>query len=849
MKKILILLVTIPLICLFIGKISNLNLQTVSASEEPVKLEFDEQNIVLRFGALSDVHIGFQGNEAIVNRAIASLDKLTGSKMDALVFAGDITQNGRKEEALKFKEIVENHYDLSTFKTIVALGNHDVQWDGCMTKEEFAETWGEDFYQLDEDKTIVSQGNRHIVVNNYHFLVLNVDHYDRNVFSTSTKVWLKGMLDELTTKNPLDPVFVVCHSPANDTVIGSEKTPTGEWGSPELEGMLGDYSQVVLLSGHLHYPENDERFINQTTYTQVSVGSATQLSTEKGYLENAGGAVPKDRTYSQGLYFEVDKDNNIRITRYDLLQNRMIKDYTIIPAVKEDGSHLIPYNKDYRMKNNINPTFSNQVEVKVQKEGTNNTLLQFTRATDDDMVYAYQVEIVNKDGVTVKTFKTFEDWRDYPDLSEMVGYHEVLLSGFVLPKPYTVKITAIDSWGATSETQVVEIPDTSKEDMAIAQTVIEKITLLEEIDAIKNKQKLTKTEIETINSVRSKYNELNNDQKFYVTNLAKLLEAETLIDNYYASKDNLDHLVNIDDYFKSTYDERISLNSTNLGVNVSYNNGVSNAITELSNTYDLHNLTMTFSNLEMRSGSECNFCILISTAPSPRYGENKSLLLWCDLISGKIKVFPHDGGTTVIENDALTIDKLGKTRFSFTFSEKETGAYLLKVKTTSGTYEGEIPTANLTTIENFDSNARKKCYISFSSWNDSQNFSFNFESIGNNLAINENIYLADSYLIAKQMNKIINNLPTVDSVKITDLEQVELAQMAYGLLDEDTLKYVENEEKINLLKEKIELLIAEENKPTPTKKGCSCKKGIILPFISTMRLASLCLIQRRKREW
>ena len=80
-----------------------------NAADYPI--EFDENNIALTFTNFSDAHVGFQSNEQSLLRALRTSKTLTKNKIDALQFCGDNTQDGKREQAVLFRETLESEFD------------------------------------------------------------------------------------------------------------------------------------------------------------------------------------------------------------------------------------------------------------------------------------------------------------------------------------------------------------------------------------------------------------------------------------------------------------------------------------------------------------------------------------------------------------------------------------------------------------------------------------------------------------------------------------------------------------------------------------------------------------------
>ncbi|MEG0663935.1 MAG: metallophosphoesterase, partial [Clostridia bacterium] len=90
-------------------------------------VNFDENNITLSFGALSDIHQNGSTNSLPEKKFKSALEQLkakTHNKLDAIFVAGDLTDNGNVAQAQQFKKVYESVLGQDPTKLIYALGNH-----------------------------------------------------------------------------------------------------------------------------------------------------------------------------------------------------------------------------------------------------------------------------------------------------------------------------------------------------------------------------------------------------------------------------------------------------------------------------------------------------------------------------------------------------------------------------------------------------------------------------------------------------------------------------------------------------------------------------------------------------
>lgn len=74
-------------------------------------------------------------------------------------------------------------------------------------------------------------------------------------------------------------VFVFQHPHPFGTVYGSSV-----WCNPQINTALAGHSRVIDFSGHTHFPMNDPRSINQSTYTAVGVGAMARFELDENYI-------------------------------------------------------------------------------------------------------------------------------------------------------------------------------------------------------------------------------------------------------------------------------------------------------------------------------------------------------------------------------------------------------------------------------------------------------------------------------------------------------------------------------------------------------------------------------------
>lgn len=379
---------------------------------------FDETDVVLRAGMMSDVHIGLNYGSEYFTKALKILNRQVGeNKLDMMLFGGDLADqtflSGLNNQILEFKTLLEAQIDPDETAVFYTLGNHDVfdnykATTGKTTKDLIAMysdafREGTDFsnryFKYDQDKSVIPDGNRHAIYGGYHFLSVN---FETNLISTQASLnWLDAKLAAITAENPNHYVFVLTHAPAYDTVWASAVDVGDRNYNGNLDSVLKKYPQVICLSGHIHNDLNKETTIMQGNYTSVDLGctnyAAAMTSAE---LVNGGSQAVKPqgladtKQYSQFCYMEIDGSGNIRITRIDAYHDRIIGTWDL-RAPDEDKYFLEDYTK-YRYYGIEAPAFEEGAELTFTQNSYSTGTLSFPTPKGDGLLqYKISIERVS----------------------------------------------------------------------------------------------------------------------------------------------------------------------------------------------------------------------------------------------------------------------------------------------------------------------------------------------------------------------------------------------------------------------------------------------------------------------
>lgn len=409
----------------------------------------------------------------------STLTMLKNKGMDALIIGGDFTDCGTKKAWGTFKEIYDRVMADSTKPIpMYILGNHDYwlpDFIDCFEipmpakmQDRFTEYTGEQVYS-------------HKVINGYHFICWSSSDgsYDK---SYENKEVVRAELDRAVAADPDKPVFVITHINPYDTAYGST-----EWGNEDIYDVLKDYPQAVSISGHSHFSLIDERSIWQKEFTAFTTQSLDYIELESGKFN---GSVPMDAYGNSiadklpGCVYMSIEDNKVTVERLDNTGN----------AFKNPWVLEAPFDKpvkytDERAKLNKAPVLDGDLTVKVSditdvNEKTQE-MISFAAGSDDDFVHSYKLQFLdenerllefeetdydnnvvlyNKDGEKTdkagkpKLISEVLYFSDYVlGLANMSETAELRLPNNLPDNAKYVVITAIDSWGAESNSVTCEL--------------------------------------------------------------------------------------------------------------------------------------------------------------------------------------------------------------------------------------------------------------------------------------------------------------------------------------------------------------------------------------------------------
>ena len=464
---------------------------SVDLTETPAKSdEFDPSQVVLSFGAISDVHINSTSN-AYADKMRSALQQLKSKAsetdsdgIDGIVVAGDLTDQPASTRAQigYFKTIYEQVFRPQEVPMIYTIGNHDANPSYWWTSNTIiqaavmSEVLGATYFLCEQpDSKRASYECRHDVIGNrLHVLSITPTGTYPVTYPAEAKAWLDEELAGLTETDPESFIVVNTHPMIENTTYGSLLgTPMGiaqsdiwsaddAWATRDLTDILKKYPQVVTFGGHLHFPLNDPRSIHQGDFTSFGCASVRYMAIENGkYQDMRGSTVMNDcEQFSQGWLIQLDVNGNMRATAMDFYHSAVIGTPYDIPYPRADKSHLSKYGSDRATRNHSPQLDPSKVVVTTRQLGTQTSgSVTWAAADDDEFVHHYVLELT-KDGLSVLRYKYLADFYLHPQPSGMKQSWTSSL-GSLSPGNYQLTLTAYDSWDASvtcTQSFTVEAP-------------------------------------------------------------------------------------------------------------------------------------------------------------------------------------------------------------------------------------------------------------------------------------------------------------------------------------------------------------------------------------------------------
>ena len=395
---------------------------------------------VIRFIVGSDIHV-----TAPLDRACGRIQKAisagysvadsstTYNKLDAVMFAGDITDQGLKMQYLGFKSAVDSVLRDGTQLMAVVAKSHDCNAMGRKALDYYSSLTG-----LDTDY--------HYVINGFHFIGISASKNKDEHYSEYQRTWLSEQLQQAAKDDPSKPIFLTQHEHIRDTVYGSSEADG--WGMDYFSDIIKQYPQIVDFSGHSHYPLNDPRSIWQGDFTAVGTGTLKYFE----FTVDSENTIHPDgyRNAAQIWVVEVDANNRIRLRGMDLLSQTWLCEYTIENPSNPNSFEFTPEKQAAR---STSPVFASNAEVKSKGLCGKYTLTFPAAASTDSMpVFLYRAFVYDENGNVIQSKWALSGYYFVPSPSNISIKLDKLGKG-----NYTVKVYAETAYGVRSQALTKQI--------------------------------------------------------------------------------------------------------------------------------------------------------------------------------------------------------------------------------------------------------------------------------------------------------------------------------------------------------------------------------------------------------
>lgn len=418
------LLCTVVTVCWSLVQISKVG---VTGALPEVPADFAP---TVRFIVFTDTHKEYERIADCIDTAYTLYDNDEAYKgIDAFFSLGDFTSIGNEPDYDQYIEVLNEHVRKETL-IVTILGNHEVKNKEALT--------------LYKEKFGCSPDTVH-EINGFSFICFSsYPHITEWTYPHSEIKWLKDSLEAAESKNDVKPIFIMQHPHNFGTVYGSTV-----WCSPQTNRVFSGHNRVVCFSGHSHFPMNDPRSINQTTYTNIGCGAMARFEVDKNYIV---GQHPRDYdTAAQFCIVEADDDGSVRIIEYDLNSDSVINDY-YIENVNTPESYAYTY-KNMKAQDTA-PTFPEDTAASARRNDENDWVITFNKADTRFIVHDYKIVIYDESGKKIYSHTFLNDY--YSITNEDTTYFEIGSDTLESGKKYTAELTAISAYRQKSEPKRIE---------------------------------------------------------------------------------------------------------------------------------------------------------------------------------------------------------------------------------------------------------------------------------------------------------------------------------------------------------------------------------------------------------
>ncbi len=304
---------------------------SLPSNEISLKYGFDEENVVLSFAAISDIHIGnTTGGKKVKDIMLNTYAKYD---VDAFMFPGDLTnaQNTGKYNTVKqmaiFAEYVAAGNAEKDLPIVWVLGNHDyptyaleeeLSFTTSLNRKDYTFAVGTTAYDaamemlaannetgnfLSTDAwplsdTTVPDGFRYNKISGFSFISIDYTHV-----TADNLTWLGTQMDALVAAEPEKQIFVTSHMPSTHSAQPAA-----------LTAFMEAYPQIVYISGHTHVPfQNASNVQERDGFVEIVMGPGNHAT----YGVSVSSSTYNSYQMKQGAIIEVDANGVMRVKALD----------------------------------------------------------------------------------------------------------------------------------------------------------------------------------------------------------------------------------------------------------------------------------------------------------------------------------------------------------------------------------------------------------------------------------------------------------------------------------------------------------------------------------------------------
>jgi len=421
---------------------------------DDVSYYWDKSRCDLRVGILSDTHLDPPYSDKIFRKALSYFAE---REVDAIVIAGDVTQDGSLVQRRGFRKIWDNVFpdgrrrDGGSVALVVVTGESD-------NEKVYEELTGRPY------ASVFSQD-----VKGYAFIG---QHWEDAAFKR-----LPAFLQGAGGKglDPAKPLFYLQHAHLRDTCYGTDAAGDSDCG--DSAKALAAYPNAVAFSGHSHYPLTDERSIWQGAFTSVGAASlrysciyssancedawSTGKDAARRNAEKAMPMLTPDLGTRQGLLVRVYADR-IVYRRRDFLSDQSLGADWVQPLVKTAGKR--PYAFAEHAKRFRAPQFAADAKltfaaVQAKNRGGKDVPAVLKPCVRVDIppvvpnpqgrVFIYDLSVSSASGETVERRVTAKGFNRSLEHADAKAVTPCVLALDSLPKgPLKFRVTPVNSFGA-----------------------------------------------------------------------------------------------------------------------------------------------------------------------------------------------------------------------------------------------------------------------------------------------------------------------------------------------------------------------------------------------------------------